>query len=204
MSEGIFISYKRKGGSILAGLLYNELCKHFKAENIFKDMKSINPGEDYKQKIIESIDKSDIFLVLLNNHWISEMSEDINYAVISDDNVACFEIYYALSKKLEVIPVLFENTVMPKNTDLHSSVREITAKQAFNIDSDRVMEDIIRLVAYVKTKRKFSFEDGTMFGSTERLIKDPINTLKKTITGTLDIYKKDFLSLRGILKKKKE
>ena len=203
MPEGIFISYRRKGGSMLAGILYNELIRQFKQEHVFKDIQSLHPGDDFKNVINTAIEKSDIFLLLINYNWASHISGDADNQHLPEHDFAYFEIECALEKKVEIIPVLFENAFMPNPAELPVAIREITTKHAFSINSETVLEDVEKLVLYVRSKKKFMYEDGTLVGSTERIIKDPLNTLKKIYTDTVDMYKKDFSYLRGFFKKKK-
>ena len=44
---GIFISYRREDSGLYAGRLRDTLSHHFGAEQVFRDIDSINPGERF-------------------------------------------------------------------------------------------------------------------------------------------------------------
>ena len=60
----IFISYKRGEGDDAAREIENYLTRK-KNYSVFRDVDKIEGGEDWNQKIIRSIKKSDIFILLL-------------------------------------------------------------------------------------------------------------------------------------------
>lgn len=197
MGDGIFISYRRKAGAMLASIIYSELCKHFKQERIFKDVKSLHAGDNFKKEIVAAIEGSDVFLVLINNGWASQTNRDLQ----GEDDFVYYELQCALEKKIEIIPVLFENASMPSPTDLPETINEVTLKHAFIVNSESVLEDIEKLVIHIKSKKKFKYEEKSLIGMTERLVKDPITLFKKGFTDGLDCYKKDFFYIKNFLRK---
>ena len=48
---GIFISYRREDSGPYAGRLRDTLSNHFGAEQVFRDIDSINPGERFPRMI---------------------------------------------------------------------------------------------------------------------------------------------------------
>lgn len=122
MQQGIFISYRRDGSSTFAGILYHELCRFFAAENVFKDVHALQPGSDFKQSINTAIENTAVFLVLIDKHWAQMRKPDAPAETVRTSTTALrifdkndfvrHEIKTALQKKIEIIPVLFENGEM--------------------------------------------------------------------------------------------
>ena len=63
VTHSIFISYARDDGSDFA----NHIKKYFeqKGHKIFLDIKSIDPGENWEDKIRNAISECDIFLIIV-------------------------------------------------------------------------------------------------------------------------------------------
>ncbi len=204
MKEGIFISYRREGGSTFAGVLYSELCEHFAAENIFKDVNTLKPGSNFKKEIEIALECSSVFLVLIDNDWVLLKNEKGNRKLFAENDFVRHEIKIALERNLEIIPVLFENGSMPLESELPKILQPLRSKQSFTIHPKSVTDDIPELIEYISSKKKYKYEENTITGSYERLWKDPTTTLKSGWKIAIDRYKKDFTYFKGFLKKHKK
>lgn len=94
MSYDIFISYRREGGRELARSLKSELER--RGYRVFLDFDELNDGI-FDRRIMEAIDASPIFMVLLSPHALDR-------CVNADDWVR-HEIEYALSHDRHVVPI---------------------------------------------------------------------------------------------------
>jgi hypothetical protein len=52
----IFISYRRQETAWPAQQLYEVLVEHFPAEQVFKDIDNIEPGEDFVERITAGVE----------------------------------------------------------------------------------------------------------------------------------------------------
>jgi len=204
MKEGIFISYRREGSSTFAAILYSELCKHFVSKNIFKDINTLKPGTNFKAEIEAALENSSVLLVLIDRNWSQLKNEKGIKRIFEENDFVRHEVKLAIEKNIEIIPVLFENGNMPSLKDLPKILRPLTGKQAFTIHAETVTEDIKALIEVVKSKKKFFFDGGTITGAYERLIKDPVGTIKTGWKDQSERYKKDFLNLKGLIKSYKK
>lgn len=102
MSYHIFISYRRRGASELAMLLFNKLTNDGYAP--FLDMESMRSGM-FNEQIYQRIDECSDMLVLL-----PESAFDSN---AGGEDWMRLEIAYALQKKKNVIPVLMRGFKWP-------------------------------------------------------------------------------------------
>jgi hypothetical protein len=202
--EGIFISYRRDGSSTFSSILYYELCKFFSPEFIFKDIYSLKPGSNFKMEIEAGIERSFLMLVLIDKSWVHLKNENGEERIFLENDFVHHEIKMAIDNNLEIIPVLFENGKMPEEKELPGSLQPLCSKQAFIIRVDSVMQDIASLVEYIRSKKRFYFDEQSITGAYERLLKDPIGTVKKSWKQNVTTFKKDFNYLRKFIGKYKK
>jgi hypothetical protein len=72
----IFISYRRQETAWPAGRLYDVLVEHFPAEQVFKDVDNIEPGEDFVDRITAAVGTCDVLLALIGPQWLTITDED--------------------------------------------------------------------------------------------------------------------------------
>jgi hypothetical protein len=65
MSGQIFISYRREDTQYPAKLIYDRLRVQFPHKQIFKDIDSLVPGDNFEQKIKNSLDSCDVLLAII-------------------------------------------------------------------------------------------------------------------------------------------
>jgi hypothetical protein len=63
----IFISYRREETAYPAGWLYDRLADRFGASRIFKDIDSIELGDDFVEVITRAVGSCDVLLALIGN-----------------------------------------------------------------------------------------------------------------------------------------
>ena len=54
-SPGIFISYRRPDSDYPAGWLFERLAEHFGRDRVFKDVDSLQPGDDFAEVITAAV-----------------------------------------------------------------------------------------------------------------------------------------------------
>lgn len=201
MSEVIFISYRREDSAMFASILQTQLSRHFLDKNIFKDVVTLQPGSDFKQEIESAIERSSVVLVLISKNW-TQSANGVN-RLFEENDFVTHEIKTAIEKNITLIPVLTDNVTFPARDKLPEALWPLCTKHSFTVHPETAMDDIDELIKVIRAQRKFSYEEGTLTGSYERLYKDPLNTLKKSLADGIEVYKKDFLNLKGLFRKKK-
>ena len=71
----IFISYRRDETDFPAGWLYEHLAAHFGPDQIFKDVDSIELGDDFAEVIADAVGACDVLLVLIGAQWLAITDE---------------------------------------------------------------------------------------------------------------------------------
>ena len=67
----IFISYRREETAYPAGWLYDRLANRFGASQVFKDVDSIAPGDDFVEVITSAVGSCDVLLALIGADWLT-------------------------------------------------------------------------------------------------------------------------------------
>ena len=144
----IFICYRRADTSGEAVALSDKLNRR-RGFEVFKDVDSIRPGQDWLETVEESIEQCDVLLALIGPDWISSR-EDEGHGLDENDHVRR-EIEAALARKKAIIPILFEQASMPRSEQLPDSLRPLLRRQSMRIRNSTFNRDLEVLVIQLRT-----------------------------------------------------
>lgn len=142
----IFISYRREDTAYPVGWLFDRLVGHFGRDQVFKDMDSIELGEDFVQEINEALAGCDVLLAVIGDRWLTITDEDGERRLDLSGDYVRLEIETALARNVHVIPVLVEGARMPRAGELPSSVAMLARRQALELSPSHFEADIARLI----------------------------------------------------------
>jgi len=160
----IFISYRRSDAEHAAGRLYDRLCGHFGQDEIFYDADKIPSGIDFPTFIKSMLDECAVLIVLIGSRWLQE--DDEGKRKIDDEaDWVRIEIETALSREINVIPVLISEIGMPAKSDLPNTLKPITSFQYrklpsnrdFKIHANRLIMEIQGIVGPEKREKWWPF-----------------------------------------------
>ena len=100
----VFISYRREDSGYPAGWLFDQLAASLGADRVFKDVDSIEPGEDFAEVISDAVSSCAV-LAVIGDRWLAAADEDGRRLDDPGDFVR-LEIEAALTRGVRVIPVL--------------------------------------------------------------------------------------------------
>ena len=159
--SGIFISYRREDCAAYAGRLYDWISQRLGKENIFIDVDTIQPGEDFVEAIEQKVGGCDALLALIGKDWLNCRDEQGNRRVDSPGDFVRVEIVAALNRNVRVIPVLVEGARMPAERDLPEALTKLARRQAlelsftrFHQDANRLIETLEKALAAANERRK--------------------------------------------------
>jgi hypothetical protein len=69
-SGRIFVSYRREETAYPAAWLYDRLADRFGDGQVFKDVDSIELGDDFAEVITGAVGSCDVLLALIGNQWL--------------------------------------------------------------------------------------------------------------------------------------
>ena len=118
----IFISYRRQDSAYPAGWLYDRLAERFGPDQIFKDVDSIELGDDFVETITNAVGSCDILLALIGQEWLDIASADGSRRLDDPDDFVRLEIEAALQRKVLLIPILVDGAIMPRGDQLPPSI----------------------------------------------------------------------------------
>jgi hypothetical protein len=146
-TEGIFISYRR-GNAAYAGWLAETLENHFGEQNVFRDIGSIAPGEDFIKAIERALEASVVMIVVVGRNWARELKE---HEQRGQEDYTRLEITTVLDRNnVQVIPVLVQGAAMPRANELPSDLAALARRHAIELHDTNWQSDIQRLITVLE------------------------------------------------------
>jgi hypothetical protein len=134
LSGRIFISYRRQETAWPARHLYNELVEHFPAEQVFKDVDNIDPGEDFVERTTAAVASCDVLLALIGPRWLTMTDKDGRRRIDDPKDYVRVEIETALTRQIRVIPILVDGAQMPGSDELPATLAPLVRRNAVEIN----------------------------------------------------------------------
>jgi hypothetical protein len=141
----VFISYRRGDTQYQAGWLYEVLVKHLGRSRVFKDIDSIEPGDDFAEVINTAVASCDVLLALIGTRWLT-ITKDGRRRLDDPGDFVRLEIETALSRSVLVIPILLDGVEMPPRQELPASLAKLAGLQAHTLPADHFMAGTKRLL----------------------------------------------------------
>jgi hypothetical protein len=154
----IFISYRREETAYPAGWLYDRLADRYGGGQIFKDVDSIELGDDFVEVITRAVGYCDVLLALIGKQWVTSIDEDGRRRLDDPDDFVRLEIEAALTRSVRVTPVRVDGARMPRPNELPPSLAMLVRRQAlelsparFDFDTNRLLKVLDKTLAEMRT-----------------------------------------------------
>ena len=145
----VFISYRREDSGYPAGWLFDQLAASLGADRVFKDVDSIEPGDDFAEVISDAVSSCAVLLAVIGDRWLAAADEDGRRLDDPGDFVR-LEIEAALTRGVRVIPVLVGGARMPRPAQLPPSLAPLCGRQAIQVSHARFRSDIAGLLTVLE------------------------------------------------------
>ena len=172
----IVISYRRDDSAGQAGRIYDSLCQHFGAEQIFIDIDTIEPGINFVKAIEDAVSSCDVLLAIVGRRWL-ENDNKTTRRIDSLDDFVRLELATALTRGIRVIPVLVQGAAMPSPQSLPEDLREFAQRNALEVSDlhwksgmERLVNVINRIPPADATRRPLEIH-GTIYSGGKNLAK---------------------------------
>jgi TIR domain-containing protein len=142
----IFISYRREETAYPAGWLFDRLSDHFGQGQVFKDIDSIEPGDDFVDVLTNAVGACDVLLALIGTEWLTVTNDEGRRRIDNPADFVRLEIEAALSRNVRVVPVLVDGAKMPGSEDLPPSLAPLTRRHAIELSPSHFDFETTRLV----------------------------------------------------------
>ena len=163
----IFISYRREETAYPAGWLFDRLSSHFGRDQIFKDVNSIELGDDFVEVITSAVGSCEVLLALIGKRWLAITDPDGQRRLDSPDDFVRLEIEAALTRNVRIIPILVDGARMPPGSELPASLAKLVRREAlelspnrFDSDTQRLLNVLDRTVAEAKERARREAEQA--------------------------------------------
>jgi len=123
----VFVSYRRSDAPVHAGRLYDNFSARLGAENVFKDLDSIEPGADYIDVIEDAVKRSDAVIAVIGRLWLEgdRLRDPMDWVRV--------EIARAFERDIRVVPVLVDGGSMPSADALPRELKPLARRQAVEL-----------------------------------------------------------------------
>lgn len=142
----IFISYRRDDSIGHAGRIFDRLVDTYGEKNVFRDIDSIAVGEDFVAAIRRKIHQADVVLALIGPRWITATDEEGRWRLADVRDYVRIEIVTALEHNKRVIPVLLQDTKLPKPDLLPGALVKLVQRNAIEIRDTHFEKDVDDLI----------------------------------------------------------
>ena len=147
----IFISYRRDETAYPAGWLFDQLAEHFGPAQVFKDIDSIELGDDFVQVITRAVGSCDVLLALIGDEWLTVSDERGRRRLDDPNDFVRLEIEAALTRNIRIIPILVDGARMPHADELPDGLVGLVHRQALELSPARFEYDTSRLIKVLDT-----------------------------------------------------
>ena len=154
MSGKIFISYRREESAPYAGRLWDRLCEEFGRDQLFMDVDTIQPGENFVEIIEEYVGSCDVLIAVIGRQWLSVTDEGGNRRLENPGDFVRLEIAAALERDVRVIPVLVDGATVPAAKELPEDLSKLSKRNALEVSHTRFRADVDRLVSSIRSLRE--------------------------------------------------
>ena len=143
---GVFVNYRTGDGEFAATLITRVLSARFGAEHVFLASRSIRPGEDFVDKIMERLRQSDVLLAIIGSRWQYITERQRRREETAPDDWVHREIAEAFRHGLRVIPVFLDHALALVESELPADIAPLARCQFVRLSHRNDTRDLARLV----------------------------------------------------------
>ena len=150
--SSIFISYRREDSAGYAGRLHEELEGRLGAGEVFRDVDTLQAGQDFDAAIRQRLQQCRACVVMIGPGWLQSRTASGQRRLYQPNDYVALEIAAALTRPdVVVIPVLVGGASMPAADDLPEALRPLSRRHALTVRDETWEADMDRLAAIVQT-----------------------------------------------------
>ncbi len=131
-SANIFINYRREDSAGHAGRLFDGLSDHFPGR-LFMDVDTLEPGVDFVDAIEKAVGSCEVLIVVIGSEWLTLTDATGKRRLDDSGDFVRLEVESALARNIRVIPVLVQDTPMPRAGELPASLARLARRNAIEL-----------------------------------------------------------------------
>lgn len=129
----VFINYRSGDTGDVAALVERDLSGRFGTEVFFRASKSIRPGDDYTQALLQAVRMSDALLAFIGPHWL-DADDNGRRKIDQEDDWTRQELAEAFRYGVRVIPILVGTARPLQEKDLPNDLARLALCQYIRLD----------------------------------------------------------------------
>ncbi len=175
----IFVSYRRDDSKADAGRICDHLVDRFGKNQVFFDIDTIPPGEDFIQYLRAKVSKCDVLVAVIGKQWLAATDETGTRRLDNPNDFVRLEIAGALKRNIPVFPILIDGADMPRAQDLPDELASLSRQQAIELRHlgfrqqlqllIRAIEDTPRAQGGARRSKFFRFASALVLSQTGRI-----------------------------------
>ena len=148
---GTFISYRREDAAGYAGRLRESLERRLGVTRVFRDVDTLQPGQDFVQAIEARLAECRVMLAVIGREWVDLHNSSGARRLDEPYDFVRLEIAAALARPgVLVVPVLVEGATMPGASDLPDNLRPLARRHAVSVRDETWDADVERLIEVIE------------------------------------------------------
>ncbi|MEM9430169.1 MAG: toll/interleukin-1 receptor domain-containing protein [Pseudomonadota bacterium] len=144
----IFISHRREDAQGYSPLLVTHLEKILPSANIFFDLSVMEGGDDWSEEIDVALDACDVLLAVIGPEWM--IRDEYKPRIFDHRDVVQREIRRALSRGVDVYPILLQDAAMPPIAALPECLHGLRKKHALKLRQSDFRDDLDRIAGHLQ------------------------------------------------------
>lgn len=152
MAGKIFINYRRGDDPGHTGRLFDTLAQSFPPERLFMDVERIRPGVDFVDLLQKQVSECSVMLTVIGQHWLNAADDQGQRRLDDPNDFVRIEIESAFKLHKRIIPVLVNDSRMPKPSDLPDTLKPLARIQAIRLTHEKFHSDIEELVILLQAE----------------------------------------------------
>ncbi|MEO0771342.1 MAG: SUMF1/EgtB/PvdO family nonheme iron enzyme, partial [Cyanobacteria bacterium J06649_4] len=141
---------RRSDAAAEAGRIYDYLEGRFGRKAIFKDVDTMDAGDDFRERLNDAVGQCQILLAVIGKSWLQVTDEAGRRRLDNPADWVRLEIETALRRKVRVIPILLDGVAMPAVRELPVTLQPLAYRNAARVRHDpdfrRDMERVVGVI----------------------------------------------------------
>lgn len=138
----VFLSYRRADSQATAGRMAQFLDAIPAVDEVFLDVDGIAPGENFETRIQDTLAQVSHVFLLIGPQWAGAVGASGKTRLFDDDDMVRRETRLALASKARVVPLLLDDTRMPRPADVPADLKLLPSINAFSLRTSHFDEDM--------------------------------------------------------------
>lgn len=138
----VFLSYRRADSQVTAGRMAQFLDAVPAVDKVFLDVDDIAVGEDFEHRIRRTLAEATHVFVLIGPQWAGPAGAQGRTRIFEPEDVVRLEARLALASGLRVVPILIDDTRVPRPAELPEDLAPLTRLNAFVLRTAHFDEDM--------------------------------------------------------------